>query len=130
MSVARLREMFDRMVIRKDAELARVYYHPDFRLHTNGQVQDYAAFAAGHETVYATGITYDIRYDEAAWVESEDRVAGRLWITTQRPGEAAVEIEVILVATYVDGMLHRLWELTWPDWSRLEAFETYAESPE
>jgi hypothetical protein len=125
MSVSLLREMFEQMVIRKDATLAGAYYHPEFRLTTNGQIQDYAAFAAGHERIYATDITYAVRYDDEAWVETDDRIAGRLWITTQRPHEPATEIEVILVARYLDGLLHRLWELTWPDWSLLDAFTTY-----
>jgi hypothetical protein len=61
-----------------------------------------------------------------AWVETPDRLAGRMWITTERPGEDATRIEVIFVALYRDRRIHRLWELTWPDWSQLQAFETYS----
>jgi hypothetical protein len=118
-------EMFDRMVVRKDATLTEHYYHPDFLLTTNGTTQDYASFARGHRTVYATAIGYAVRYDDDAWVSTEDRVAGRLWITTSRPGEDPTEIEVVLVATVLDGRIHRMWELTWPDWSALQAFEDY-----
>ena len=39
--------------------------------------------------------------------------------------EQLAEIEVVLVATVVGGRFHRLWELTWPDWSRLRAFDSY-----
>jgi hypothetical protein len=46
-------------------------------------------------------------------------------ITTKRPGEDASRIEVIFLAAYRQGRIHRLWELTWPDWSQLKAFETY-----
>ncbi|MFC6712669.1 nuclear transport factor 2 family protein [Branchiibius cervicis] len=121
-------EMFDRMVVAKDASLLEHYYDPGFRLATNGATQTYAEFAAGHETVYATAIGYDIRYDDAAWVEGADRVAGRVWITTTRPGEEPTEVEVVLIATLKDGRIHRLWELTWPDWSQLKAFESYQEA--
>lgn len=124
----RLIEMFERMVLAKDATLLEQYYDPDFQLVTNGTTQNYAEFAAGHETVYATAIRYDIRYDDAAWVEQADRVAGRVWITTTRPGEQPTEIEAILIATFRNGRIHRLWELTWPDWSQLKAFESYQES--
>jgi hypothetical protein len=31
----------------------------------------------------------------------------------------------VFVAAYRDGRILRLHELTWPDWSRLSAFETY-----
>jgi hypothetical protein len=31
----------------------------------------------------------------------------------------------VLLATFVAGRLHRLWELTWPDWSQLQAFAQY-----
>lgn len=118
-------EMFEQMVKRKDASLIERYYHPDFLLHTNGAVQGYEEFADGHRRVYATEISYAVDYDEKAWVVTDDRVAGRVWITTERPGEEPTKIEVVLIATYLDGRLYRLWELTWPDWSQLRAFDVY-----
>jgi hypothetical protein len=48
-----------------------------------------------------------------------------VWITTQRPGETAVEFEIMLVATCRDGRLYRLWELTRPDWTQEKSFENY-----
>ena len=122
---ARLREMFDRVVLRKDASLIPVFYDTGFRLYSNDQEQDYQAFLEGHERLYATDISYAASYDEDAWVESEDEVAGRMWITTTKPGQPSTRIEVILVARFCDGRLHRLWELTWPDWSNLPAVARY-----
>jgi hypothetical protein len=122
-----LEEMFREMVIKKDAALIAHYYHPDFVLESNGKKQDYAAFVKGHETVYASDITYAVRYDDQAWVESEDRVGARVWITTQRHDEQPVEFEVILLATYKQAKIHRVWELTWPDWTTVKAFERYSE---
>jgi hypothetical protein len=49
----------------------------------------------------------------------------RLWITTQRPEEHAVEIEVVLIATYEGSRIRHLLELTWPDWSQIKALEDY-----
>jgi hypothetical protein len=121
----RMEEMFTRMVEAKDASLVDTYYDPDFVLTTNGRRQDLETFRAGHERVYPTAITYRVEYDDDAWVESGDRLAGRLWITIRRPGETARPIEVVFVATYREGRLLRLTELTWPDWSTLAAFETY-----
>ncbi|MGC4935757.1 nuclear transport factor 2 family protein [Gordonia sp. DT30] len=120
-------EMFTRMVEAKDLSLVETYYDPDFELHTNGQVQDYQAFHDGHARVYPTAISYSVRYDDEAWVEGDGRLGGRVWITTERPGEPASEIEVIFLATFRDGRIHRLWELTWPDWSSLKAFDSYAD---
>jgi nicotinamidase-related amidase len=111
------------MVVGRDASAVARYYHPRFRLTTNGQEQDYAAFARGHEAAYGSGISYRVEYDEDAWVVGGDRVGARVWITTQRPGEEATRIEVVLIAAYRDGLIHRLWELTWPDWSQLGGFE-------
>ncbi len=125
MSVIRLQEMFDRMVVSKDAAAVAEFYHPDFRMVSHGVTQDFEAFRVSHEGVYDTAIRYSVRYDPDAWVESGDRVAGRMWITTTRPDENPTEIEVILIAGYRDGLIHRLWELTWPDWSTLPAFENY-----
>ena len=124
----RLEEMFTRMVEAKDASLVDTYYDPDFLLTTNGQTQDLEAFRAGHERVYPTAITYRVEYDDDAWVESGDRLAGRLWITIGRPDEPARPIEVVFVATYREGRILRLYELTWPDWSNLAAFQTYGPS--
>jgi hypothetical protein len=36
-----------------------------------------------------------------------------------------VEYEIVLIATYVDEKIHRLWELTWPDWTTANAFADY-----
>lgn len=87
MSVALLREMFDRMVIPKNADLIEQYYHPEFVMFSDGLRQDFAEYAASHRGVYATEIRYSIEYDDDAWVETPDKVAGHLWITTVRPGE-------------------------------------------
>jgi hypothetical protein len=121
----RMREMFTRMVEAKDAGRIDVYYDPDFLLVTNGEVQDLAAFRAGHERVYPTAIRYSVAYDDEAWVETADRLAGRVWITVTRPGEPPRPIEVVFVATFRAGRIHRLWELTHPDWSQLDAFAGY-----
>jgi len=124
-SIALLREMFTEMVVAKNPELVGRYYDPDFELTTNGTTQDYAEFEAGHRRVYGTDISYAVEYDEQAWVESGDGVAGRIWITTRRGDADPTRIEVVLVVRYRDGRIHRVWELTWPDWSALEAFEDY-----
>jgi hypothetical protein len=120
-----MQEMFSQMVEVKDITKVETYYDPGLLLYTNGQVQDYEAFHDGHARVYPTEISYAIEYDDEAWVESGDRLGGRMWITTQRPGEAATRIEVIFLAIYRDRRIFRLWELTWPDWSQLQAFDTY-----
>ena len=118
-------EMFDRMVVAKDKTLIARYYDPDFVMVSNGMTQDYEEFRASHEKVYETEIAYAVEYDDQAWVETDDRVAARLWITTSRPGEDPTRLELVLIATYRDGHMHRLWELTWPNWSDLPAFENY-----
>jgi hypothetical protein len=121
-----LQDMFDRVVVAKDIDQLEVFYDPDFVLTTNGKTQDYAAFVDGHNAVYASPISYAIEYDDQAWVESgDDRVACRAWITTERPGEASTRIEVVLIAHMRGQRIHRVWELTWPDWSQLPAFENY-----
>jgi hypothetical protein len=125
--VAQLKDMFSTMVLAKDASIVDVYYDREFVLHTNGQTQDLEQFRAGHERVYPTAIEYAVEYDDGAWVEAGDRLAGRIWITITRPAEAPRRIEVILVSEYRNGRILRLWELTWPDWSQLGAFMTYGE---
>lgn len=126
MSVARLKEMFERMVVVKDPAATPEFYAPSFVMESNGVRQDFAAFTASHERVYATEIAYSVDYDEDAWVEGEGRVAGRLWITSARPGEEPNRFEVVLIATFDDdGRITRIWETTWPDWSAVDAFEDY-----
>lgn len=117
-----LKEMFTKMVLGKDASLIPTYYHKEFLLFTNGQEQNYDSFLESHKTYYKTPIQYRIKYDEKTFVEQNNRVACRVWITIQRPSEPAKEIEVILIAEYKEGKIYRLWELTYPDWSELPAF--------
>lgn len=84
---------------------------------------NFSQFLEQHQALYKTPIEYKIRYDTDSFLEQHDKVAGRMFITTKRPHEAAQEIEVILVATYKHDKLYRLWELTYPDWSQLKAFK-------
>jgi hypothetical protein len=122
---ALLIEMFREVVLNKNADLIAQYYHPDFLLETNGELQDLDAFLQGHRRVYATDISYAVRYDDDAWVESDGRVAARIWIRTQTGAAAPVEFEIVLIATFVDQKIHRVWETTWPDWRAVRAFESY-----
>ena len=80
---------------------------------------------ASHRGIYETPVSYAIEYDDEAWVEADDRVAARVWITTSRPDEKPTPIEVVLIATFVDGLIHRVWETTWPSWRTVEAFADY-----
>jgi hypothetical protein len=117
--------MFEQMVIAKDPEAIGRYYHPDFVMYSDGLSQNFAEFEASHRGVYATPISYDITYDDEALVETDDRVAARAWITTTRPGEAPTRIEIVLIATFVDGRIHRVWETIWPSLRSVEAFADY-----
>ena len=119
-------EMFTKMVVAKDASLIPKYYHEDFILYTNGQSWDYDQFLKMHEEIYQTPITYQIRYDERTFVEDNDRIAARVWITTQVANQSPKEIEVILIAEYKENQIYRLWELTYPDWSNLPEFEGHS----
>jgi SnoaL-like domain len=125
MSVALLREMFERMVVAKDADLIEHYYDPEFVMHSDGLTQDFAEFRDSHRRVYATPIGYAVTYDEQAWVEAADKVAGRMWITTSRPGEEPSRIEVVLIVGFRDGRIHRVWETTWPSWRAVGALDDY-----
>ena len=123
--MALLREMFDQMVGGKNGDLIEHYYHPEFVMYSDGLAQSFIEFAASHRKIYTTEISYAISYDDDAWVEAEDRVAGRVFITTTRPGEKPNKIEVIVIAAYRDGRIYRVWETTWPSWRGLPAFEDY-----
>lgn len=125
MSIDLLREMFDRMVVAKNGDLIEHYFHPDFVMCSDGLTQGFADFRDSHRKLYATSIAYAVEYDEEAWVEAADRVAGRVWITTSRPGEEPTRIEVVLIAAYRDGRIHRVWETTWPSWRNVGALENY-----
>jgi hypothetical protein len=125
-SVALLREMFEQMVIAKNVELAELYYDPEFLMYSDGLSQDFAEFRESHRKIYETAISYAVEYDEEAWVEAADKVAGRVWITTSRPGEQPTRIELVLIAAYRDGRIHRVWETTWPSWRNLDALENYS----
>lgn len=125
MSVAVLRQMFEEMVVAKDITVADRFYDPSFVMDSNGVTQNFDEFVASHRTVYDTAISYAIEYDDEAWVEADDKVAGRVWITTTRPGESPTRIEVVLIAAFKDGRVTRIWETTWPSWNELPAFETY-----
>lgn len=117
-----LKEMFTEMVIKKNATLIPFYYHEEFLLYTNEQITDYEAFIKSHQEYYKTPIKYEVVYDDETFLEQGEKIAGRVWITIQMPNEFPKKIEVILIAQFKDNKIYRLWELTYPDWSKLPAF--------
>lgn len=122
--VEQLKNMFHSMVEGKNIALMPTYYDIGFELYSNGKTMSYSEFVSMHEDVYKTDIQYNISYDENAWVENDDKLAGRVFITTTKPGAPAKEIEVILIAQYHNDKLYKLWELTYPDWSGFKRFKT------
>src|SRR3989338_7845921 len=123
MYIEKLKEMFHEMVVKKDTALIPHYYHKNFFLYTNNQVTDYDDFLKSHQEYYATAIKYEVAYDEDTLIEQGERVAGRIWITVTRPNEAPKKIEVILIAHFQNDKIYRVWELTHPDWSKMDAFK-------
>lgn len=119
-----LKEMFDKVTVEKNDKAIPLYYDADFELYSNGNKMNYAAFLQLHKNIYKTSIQYKIRYDDETLVEQGNKVAGRIFITTKKPNEVAREIEVILVAEYKNNKLYRIWELTYPDWSKMKAFQS------
>ena len=111
----KLKEMFAKMVVLKDASLIPVYYHVDFICNVNEKVISYSEFLTTHEAYYATNIQYQVEYDDATFIEQGEKIAGRMWITTKRPNEAPTKLEVVLIAQYKEDKLFRIWELTYPD---------------
>lgn len=122
-----LKEMFTKVTIEKNDKAIPVYYDKGFQLYSNGKIINFNQFLQQHHAIYQTPIQYKIRYDENTFIEKENKVAGRLFITTKKPNELAQEIEVILVAEYKDNKLYRLWELTYPDWAKMKAFKKIKE---
>lgn len=125
--ISLLKEMFTKVVEPKNANLIPHYYSENFELYTNGKTINYAEFLKSHEEIYQTNIQYQIRYDDKTLLEQGTKLAGRVFITTQKGNEPAHEIEVILIAEYEGNKLFRLWELTYPDWSKMKSFEDIAD---
>lgn len=84
---------------------------------------DYNVFLEFHDEKYRTPIQYSVRYDEGTMLEGDGKVAGRVFITIQMPPDEPKELEVMFIASYKEGRLYRLWELTYPDWSTQKEFE-------
>lgn len=119
----RVKKMFAEMVEKKQLSEIPVYYHRDMILHSNGGQMDYQEFYDIHKQVYGTDITYKIKYDEETFVEEKDKLAARVFITTETPDEGSKELEVVLIILFKEDKIYRLWELTYPDWSQMESFK-------
>lgn len=127
MYIEKLKKMFSEMVLLKNVNLIPVYYHPDMLLYTNEQITDYNEFFESHKIYYASSIQYQVEYDENTFFENENKVAGRMWITVTRPNEMPKKLEVILICEFKDDKIYRVWELTYPDWSKMPAFASQSE---
>jgi hypothetical protein len=100
MSIAVLRQMFEQMVEKKDSAAIDRFYDPSFGDVLQRHHPGFRRIRREPPHLYATPICYSVEYDEQAWVETTDRVAGRVWITTSRPGESPTRIEVVLIAAF------------------------------
>jgi|GEM_PF-1490214 len=121
--VSLLKEMFTKVTLEKNDKAIPIYYSKDFKLYSNGKTENFGDFLRQHQAIYKTPIQYKIRYEDKTFIEQGNKVAGRLFITTQMPNEPSREIEVILIAEYRDNKLYRVWELTYPDWTKMKAFK-------
>lgn len=118
-----LKEMFSEMVIDKNASLIPKYYHSEFMLYANRETQAYQEFYEAHVEYYKLPRQYFVKYDEAAWVEQNDKLAGRVFITIKQPEQSDINFEVILIAQYKDNKIYRIWEITSPDWTQMAEFK-------
>ena len=123
MYIELLKEMFSKMVEEKNAALIPKYYHEEFELYANGQTQSYKYFLDFHEKIYQTEISYKVSYDENAFVEQGDKLAARIFFVITKPNEPAKDLEVILISQFKDNRIFRVWELCYPDWSKMPEFQ-------
>ena len=121
--ISLLKEMFLKVTVEKKAQAIPLYYDKDFKSISNGQSMSFEEFLKMHQAIYKTPIKYNVRYDEETLIEQGNKVAGRLYITTKLPKEKAKEIEVLLIAEYKNNKLYRMSELTYPEWSKMKAFQ-------
>ena len=61
--------------------------------------------------------------DENAFVEHGDKVAARVIIKINKPNESEKELEIILICQFKDNKIYRIWELCYPDWSKMPEFQ-------
>jgi len=118
-----LKEMFSEMVEKKNAALVPKYYHKEFELYANGQIQDYAYFLDFHEKIYQTSIQYKVSYDENAFVEQDGKLAARIFFIISKRNEPVKELEVILISEFKENKIFRVWELCYPDWTKMPEFQ-------
>lgn len=128
MYIERLKEMFENVIVKKNASAIPKYYNKDFLLHTNGQEMSYEEFVKLNLEINKIPIQYEIQYDEETLVEIENKIAGRIWVTISKHNKPSKIIEVIMIIEYIDDKIHTLWELTFPDWTKLPEFRIVNDS--
>lgn len=123
MYIELLKEMFNEMVIKKDVSVVPKYFHLEFLLYAHGQVWNYQDHVSKHQKIYKTPIQYAIRYQNETFIEQDEMISGRMFITLSLPNEPDKELELILIVKFKDNKIYRIWELTYPDWTQLETFK-------
>lgn len=121
MYLQKTKEMFAEMVVKKNAGLIPEYYHQEFLLYANGTVTNYEDYLNSHQRYYAEKRIYEIAYDEDTLFEQGDKVAMRVWITITIDN-IPKKIEVILILQFKEEKIYRIWELTYPDWTKMSEF--------
>ena len=87
---------------------------------------NFKQYYLSHSSIYKTPIQYSISYDKNTFVTDKNKVAARVFITTKTPNSKPAKIEVILIAKFKDNRISELWELTYPNWSKLKSFKSIA----
>lgn len=118
---ALLQKMFEATLISHNESAIPNYYHPDLKLYTNGQEMDYKTYLATHHNMYAPNIKYAFVYDNDTLIEQNNKTAARLWLTISEQDKPPLKMEVILIAEFKEDKLYRLWELTYPDWTKIKS---------
>lgn len=120
-----LENMFVDVTENKHSMMIEHYYHPDFVMYANGFEQSFKDFLDSHKKIHETSLQYKVEIDADASFESDEKAAMRVFIMLSAPGCEPQKIEVILIASFKDNKIFRLWETTHPDWSKMDHFINY-----
>ena len=122
---ALLVEMFDRMVVAKDKAAIPRYYDPEFVMVSNGITAGVRGVPTA--TRRCTTPRSRMRWSTTTSPGSRPTTGSRSASGSPRPDRASLprRLELVLIAAYREGRILRVWELTWPNWADLPAFERY-----
>lgn len=113
-----IKNMFSEFADKRDISKLDNFYSKDFTMESNGQHYNYQEFKNVEQSIFKKIKNQKDTYHDI--FATSDKVVSRMTIKLTHQDGKIDEYQVILIALIKDNKIAKIWEVTYPDWSKAE----------